>query len=621
MPQPLRVILQEIERRGIPMDQVPQQYRTALEEARRRSIPLGSTPVAPERTMMDKVVGAGDVALTLVGGAANEALRAGPSGILAVGRDIVSRSPNTPSPSFNILGRIAADVATGNDESLIRGAEAVERNRGAVGPLTQTGQESMENLAPIFQGLDRLTKGAGNVVQDTTGSTILATITKSLLDLLPVSMTGRRPKVDGTPITLDQRARDITELRQVAERQGVDLGATRNAQIGQIVDTANKRVGGQVSTGQDFGDIQSAVVNARRAENEIVDALYEKARETGDSASIYQADFKPLSDAINKTMKAFILDVPEMARVRENLKHLNEMMTRNPNDIVTMNEVADFQKRLNNRSNDPSANGANAAMAVHTKTWLQSLFDRDMISGDPQAVTNWRMANTAYSEFKATFDDNTTIRRLHEQEATPEQVKNWILGTNSVGAKKEAALTVEGIAKIVGKDSREFQILQQEIIFDLVEPLLRETPNLKTFAHRYDQFRRNNPSLEELLIPDVAANPQGWLPGDGQAISSRQALGELRNLAAAVERGDGSALSIDLNRGVAVALFGHGIAQQGFKVSVARKFIDAMTGRSSATHKRQVMADMLGYDPSSPLIPIAPALAGGVIQTGIQETQ
>lgn len=602
MPATLKEILSEIEARGIDPQRLPPQYRAALEEARRREVPLRTSPPPTTlRSNTDRLIGAADTALTLGSGAVTE-VGAGLSGIVEAAKSLPKFSSS--SPSANIITSIAAPFLAGDDEPLQRGAEAVERNQGSIGPLTPQGEESLQNIAPAFQKLDELTTAAGSGVQDATGSTLGATATKTLLDTLPVALTGRRPKVDGTPLTMGQRSRDISELGRVAERQGVDLNADQATQREQIINTAQDRVGSQTVSGENLGDVQGAVVAARAREKEIVDNLFERARETGDDAGVSSTNFEPLKSAIDETLDGFDIEVPEMARVRNSVKQLEEFMSRDPNSIVTMNEIAKFQKRLNKESADPSVNAANRAIAGQTKAWLQGLYDRDMISGDPQALTNWRMANSAFSEFKDTFDENATVRRLHEQEATPEQVKQWIFGSGAVGAKKESGLVVEKIGEIVGRDSPEFNALRQEVLFDVLEPLLRETPSFNQFAKRYDRFRRNNPTLESQLIPD-----------------SEQALGELRNLAAAVERGETPTVSIDLSRGVAVAMFGHGIARQGFKVSLARQAIDAMTGRSNKTRQRQIMADMLGYDPSMPLIPVAPALAGGVVQTGIQETE
>ena len=606
MPPTLRQILSEIERRGLSADQVPPQYMDALNEARRREIPFAAAP-QPKRNLGQQLMGAADVGLTMISGAVNEAFRAGPAGILATGREVMRNNLPLTRTEFGgdtALQQHSQAASEGFQEALEVGSDAVIRNRGAIGPLTESGRESMQNLAPVFQGLERLTTGAGNITTDLTGSPALGTAVKTGLETLPLGLTRSRPIVGGVRLTMEQRAADLAELNRVAERQGVDLSADQSTQREQIINTANERVGGQTVVGENFDQVQQAVIDARARDKKIVDGLYKEARRTGDNASIYQADFRPLLDAVNETLEGYDIDVPEMQTVRNSLARLEEFSTRDPNAIVTMNEVANFQKRLNRQSPDPSVNSAKGAMARHTRTWLQSLYDRDMISGDQQAVTNWRMANSAYNEFKDTFDENATVARLHEQKTTPEQVKNWIFGSGAVGARRESGLVVEKLGEILGRDSPQFASLRQEVLFDVLEPLLKAEPNFRQFTQRYDQFRRNNPTIERDLLPD-----------------SSQALGELRNIAAAVERGETAAINIDLSRGVAVAMFGHGIAQQGFKVNLAYRAINAMRGQASATRQRQIMADMLGYDPNMPLIPLAPALGAGVIQTGIQETE
>jgi len=258
-----------------------------------------------------------------------------------------------------------------------------------------------------------------------------------------------------------------------------------------------------------------------------------------------------------------------------------------------------------NRSADPSENAALGAMKGIYDSYLDAQLNADLITGDPRAVQRWKDARQATIDYKNEFDANRVIRQLGDNDTTPEQVKNWILGANSVGAKKEAGLVVEQLKNTLGVDSPSMGILRQEVLFDIVEPLLRETPNFKTFATKFDNFVKNNPTLSNELFPDSVGN-----------------LGTLRRFATAIENNTASGLDLNINQTIARVLFGHEIAKGAVRVNLGTNLLNLVRSTAGLSNKQRLLSEALGYDITSPLLPKAPVAIGGAVQTGInQENQ
>ena len=199
---------------------------------------------------------------------------------------------------------------------------------------------------------------------------------------------------------------------------------------------------------------------------------------------------------------------------------------------------------------------------------------------------------------KQTFDKDVTIKKFLKEEVAPETAKKWIMSANATGAGTEAATVVNKIKNILGEDSPQMAALRQEVLYDVLQPLLSDTPNMQSFVNGYDKLFRQNKSFGDAIFPD-----------------STQSLGELRNMVAAIQNNVGNVQRLDMDTIISRALFGHGIAKAGLKVSLAGQAIRMIRGADGRMRSNQIMADLLGYDPRAPLIPIEFAERMGVMET------
>ena len=198
-------------------------------------------------------------------------------------------------------------------------------------------------------------------------------------------------------------------------------------------------------------------------------------------------------------------------------------------------------------------------------------------------------------------------------EATPETARKWIFGTNLTGAKSEAAGVVKKIKSIVGEESTQFRALRTDAALDILHPLLLQARQGPTgtskvlqqeararttkFIENYDNVVTKNPSLaKELFTTDQLKN--------------------LRDIANSVRKTE-KVLDADAGRIVGVLVAGHQLARRALMVTGITNIWRSLTAGNRYSQKRQIMSDLLGYDPYAPLLPRTPLIAKGVTQAAL----
>ena len=499
-----------------------------------------------------------------------------------------------PAGVIGLTDGIAALVA-GDADPLARTVDRIQSIRGlGYQPKTEAGKDIMGMVAVPFQKLGEVATGAGEATLEATGSPALATAAQVGIELLP-SLLGvrRRP---GAP-TMGQRRREVAKLEGYAKDIEFDLEAPSAAQIEQLTAGAEKMVGGRTFQGRDMDLLQDAVQAARQTTKEMVDTLYADARAT--DAGVRVVNARKFERDVRNSLESF--DIDTMPIVERRLNELSDISTLPDNAIVKLNAIAKYRQRLNRNKPAATDTSQRAALGIikgELDAFLEGQFNADMITGNPQAVIKWGMATNAFKAYKETFDANRTIKQLVEKQATPQEIRNWIFGASAVGAKKQAADVVKRLKDMLGEDSPQFQALRQDALLDIVKPLLDEEPNLQQFRTNYDRFMRANDTLAKELFPDSVSD-----------------LDKLRAFAAAVEKNPKAKFGMDMNTAISRVLFGHGIAKAAMRVTLAGQVIALIRRVSGQTERNRIMGEILGYDPSTPLIPTTPAVISGISQT------
>jgi len=163
--------------------------------------------------------------------------------------------------------------------------------------------------------------------------------------------------------------------------------------------------------------------------------------------------------------------------------------------------------------------------------------------------------------------------------------------------------------EVLGKDHPAIEGIRQDLLFEVVEPLLKDQPNYAQFVRNYDSTIRRNPSLVRELDLSQGnfrellnfSRAQSELPLSQQQIAN-----------------------IDLTRSIAQFSAGHQIAKAGLRVRIATALAKMLLGVGKI-RKKQVYAEIMNVKFGEPAIPSKSLLAAefitGAAITGITEEQ
>lgn len=217
--------------------------------------------------------------------------------------------------------------------------------------------------------------------------------------------------------------------------------------------------------------------------------------------------------------------------------------------------------------------------------FLQNQFNYDMMLGDPTTLTAWQDAIATRATLFKRWDDTGIVKNLISKEVTPLEMRSWIMGANSVIGKPKTSGVIDSLKAVLGRDSPEFKGLQQEYLYNIVEPLLQRDPDLQQFLKNYDTaWKRNSQGLLSLEIQDTG-------------------MSDLAKYSqAAVRAGIDPTFNVNLNKLLARSIFGHAIAKAALKQSMAENIIGVLRSRGSGAAGR-MYKELMGYDPDKPMIP------------------
>ena len=475
------------------------------------------------------------------------------------------------SGSFGQVAGGLSGIGAGLSEGGLEGHEAVSKysNMFTYAPRTDAGQRFSKAVATPFEWLDEKVSDLSYRLAG--GDPLAATTIKTAIMGLPALVGFGKGQVSRS-----QAKTAINELETQAQNLGIEIGSPEIRR--QIADAAEDMAPDY--RGEAIGGLQDAVKNAKSEEGKLVDAKFDLARES--NASLDVQTFRGLSKSIQDELSTY--DVDMMPVVQKRMGELAGYVDKG--GLISLEEISKWRTRLNrNRpaAADTSQNAALNIMKGQLDDFLDRKFDDDMIVGDPRALNDWKAARSALKDYKDRFSRNKVIRDLVEKEATPETVRQWVMGASSVGAKKEAGLVVQQLKDILGEDSPQIRALRQEFVFDVVEPLLRPEPDLIQFVRNYDRIKKQNHSALTQL-------------------STRGGLDALRNFAASAQQLKiGDKFDVDLERSLSTLLLGNQLAKASMRLRLGRQVLKAL--RAAPEDRRKAMlSDMTGLDMNTPIL-------------------
>ena len=489
------------------------------------------------------------------------------------------------------LGDLIASEITGDDTGIDKAEARLELMENFIfTPKTRGGKQVASVVSKPFKAVDEFTTELGSVVAEKTGSPATGAITKATTEVLPEALLGTR-------VRAPKESAQVRDLENKANELNIDLEA-RSGELGDdIRDAAVDITGGNESKGFSLPEIAKQVQDIKTSVKSEVDSLYTKARTQGE-AFVDGELLKPIPGLIEDILTKRGQDINDFPLLAKSIDDLSNLSFDNPQ--VSLKQLDEVRKKIIARQKrvKPAANSAKADPAQFDNlgivkgvldAYTDALFNSSMIKGTPEALSLWKQARAANADYRKRFKEDKVIRQLAEQEATPEMMRKWLVGANAV-TKSEAALVVNRLKNLIGEDSPEFVSLRQDIALDIVSPLLLDEPNFKAFSNKLRDWKRNNNSLlQEVFLPDQ--------------ISSFETLSKLAQSIKKTARQEDAGLDLSiLDRVLAVTVFGHGIAKAQLKVKLAQKGIGLLRSVEGDRNRRQVMANILGYDIGKPLL-------------------
>jgi hypothetical protein len=504
-------------------------------------------------------------------------------------------------------------MASGVQEALREGPERLERTIEGVRrpqelltfqPRTPAGQRVLETAALPFQFTEGAPEAAAAAFQQMGGGEGGAASMFLATEALPGF-------VGGTRAGMGRRGaaarRDVGRVRRGAEDLDIELGAGTTRQREQIVEAGRRMAPGD--RGAAIPDVVTGMRAAQEQARQVRNQMYERAEATraGIRTEAVQNEFVPVTQQIRRDF--IVEEMPRANRLLAEVERINDLP---PNSAVTLNAMERWHKKAN-RAAKGMRRDSDERMAIETairakEDFLDAKFNSAMVSGDPTAIEAWRGARRANADYRRRFRDEKVIRDMVDIEATPETVRQWIFGTNAVGARKESAQFVQRIKQELGEDSPQFAALRADAAHDIMRPLFREGPDggpdLRGFIRNYDEMVRRNRSLAEELFGE---NLEG--------------LQNLRDIAQA-HRGRPIAAAHELpgfSRIAAVGLFGHQLARGALRRAGAEAAINALGRQFEPGVQRRMIADILGYDANAPMFDVSAGVRAQAIIGTLEE--
>lgn len=248
-------------------------------------------------------------------------------------------------------------------------------------------------------------------------------------------------------------ARGFQQTQQNAIRQNV-------SQIG-----ADIAGGAPVARGQG-GQAVSADLNAAYdAAKTKVNSAYDTARDVGYGAHLPASETPVLGANLRQAVRDYDpATVPAVTRELDRVDTLS---------APTAQDLFDTRSRLSNlrASNDGVTAGAAGKAVNALDGYISDAVDKDLFTGDPNAVAAWRNAIGQRRQFGQTFEGNNLVQSLTERsggastlKVPPEDAANLIFGRSALGFIGRQGMTrdLSNLRDTLGADSASWNALRAE---------------------------------------------------------------------------------------------------------------------------------------------------------------
>ena len=467
-------------------------------------------------------------------------------------------------------------------------------------PRTETGKDMLNGVAAP---LSKIEEGADWIASNVSmGNPYAATAIKTTLlggvELLGMKGAGR--------VRIPQKLRDI---QNAAKELGIELDA--NNMQSSLLEAAQRMTPDQRAANAGF--LQEAMRQAAEASKQLVDQKFTDAR--AGRAFVETREVRTLAKQMEQALleEGFTFNSPGMETIGARLDALANIATerpglrtqpknQTPRITQQVKDVELIRRQLvqDARSGTPSARTAANKMKGMMDDWMDHQLANDLISGNPAVIQMWKDARLAHTDYMRDFKADRAIKNLIEQEATPQQVRAWVVGMSAIGARANAAVTVRRMQDILGKNHPAIEGIRQDMLFEVAAPLLTAKPNYSQFVANYDKLMSQH----------------GGRGGIVEALGLNEtSMKQLRDFALTAEKTNPNNTILNtelLARGLATYFVGHQLARKALKVNFVRNVGSLIFGVNRVT-KRGILADLTNSIHGQPIAPRGSAAAGAFI--------
>lgn len=256
---------------------------------------------------------------------------------------------------------------------------------------------------------------------------------------------------------------------------------------------------------------------------------------------------------------------------------------------TAVNDIMELRRSIN--EDMPAKTDSREARALlKTKRaldeFVQDAFESDMVNGSPAAIKRWQEANQNWSEFKDLFDDDRTLVKIWRDDLNADQIKRLIFNKNAVSAKASAGPLVAKLKTILGEDAPQIEALQNTVLQDIVDPVLKYNPDLKGFAENWRKFKKDNGDLMNELF-------------DQETVSEMDDFARMSWAMADVAE-PALARGFSIPRVVSVLAFGHNMAKAAARRMGAQRLMEYL---SKPSREQVILNKAFGLDRVGPMLP------------------
>ncbi|MEL7444691.1 MAG: D-Ala-D-Ala carboxypeptidase family metallohydrolase [Pseudomonadota bacterium] len=273
------------------------------------------------------------------------------------------------------------------------------------------------------------------------------------------------------PLTRGQATGDVSQSAFEEAARNEARGAIAGRRVRQMDEQARTQVGAAVDDiAKGLGDADTALGAAERAGGAIKDAagIYRQAADDAYTALSETGATVPgrvalnLGDTLKRgvEMGGTIIDeaTPNAAQA---VQFINKRFAGGERGSVGFDRIESTRQRINAlvSAARKGSNGADEFAMLEIKqgydTWVDRLFTRALLDGDPTILAKARQARGAWTEWKRNFfkqgpkdDAGRAIETMVEVDVTPEEVARLLYGGVAVGEKGSSvrlAMKLKGI--------------------------------------------------------------------------------------------------------------------------------------------------------------------------------